>query len=107
MGACGAAGFWELVNVCIECIGQSATFVCSNRTGVSAWLIQTLPTVRSNLHSTIDATPRSPLPRTPPMQVLLLRLALVCVGVGGKDFENFLGVGSSQLFLNDIYLRVW
>ena len=66
-------GTWGVsTNVCIECIGQTAKFACSNRTRkVSAWLIQTSQSVRSNLHSTLCVFLDGPLGR------LLLRLGEV------------------------------
>ncbi len=64
-GAVGESVSWALVNVCMECIGQSGDFVRHIRTQVSACDAQNHQTVRSNPHSTIDTKPRSPIPRQP------------------------------------------
>ena len=49
-----------MINVCIECIGQSLDFVRLIRTQVSACDVQNQANVRSNLHSTIDHPHRLP-----------------------------------------------
>ncbi len=57
-------GTWGVsTNVCIECIGQTAKFACSNRTRkVSAWLIQTSQSVRSIYTALFVRDPQAPVP---------------------------------------------